>query len=356
MSAETDDIVISDNDGSAGNRLFRAREALGLSPKSVADDLYLPRNYIVWIEEGAYEKLPSMVFCRGYIRSYAKMVGENGEELVALLDNIYGNENIKAPLVSVSKINEQVKVGDPVMKWSTLLFIIVICGAVFWWWKTQYGLAVPFQSAQQGSIAVETADGNELVLPSLDNDLTDLSEQNTQIDTSLENLISGTEIEGVPANSITSNPVNTSESVASDQINQGSGIELDLNLVNQDEAEPLAKLEAIVNSLEPTSEQLQTQQVEAPLAEAVSNDQATNAQLLRIKFSNECWVTIKNARGKTLFNGIKKSGEQISLAGDLPLKVSIGRVNSVSEITFGGKAINLSPLTRNNIANFNLPL
>jgi len=354
MSTETGDVVTSENNGSAGNRLCKAREALGLSSKTVADDLHLPRNYIVWIEEGAYEKLPSMVFCRGYIRSYAKMVGENGEELVALLDNIYGNENIKAPLVSVSKINEQVKVGDPVMKWSTLLFIIVICGAVFWWWKTQYGLAVPFQSAQQDSIAVETADGNELVLSSLDDGLTDLGEQNTQIDTSLENLISGTEIEGVPADSISSNPISTSESVVTDQINQGSGIELDLNLANQETAEPLAKLEAMVNSLEPTAEQIQTQQDEAPAV--ASNDEAIDAKLLHIKFSNECWVTIKNARGKTLFNGIKKSGEQISLAGDLPLKVSIGRVNSVSEITFGGKAVNLSPLTRNNIANFNLPL
>jgi len=354
MSTETGDVVTSENNGSAGNRLCKAREALGLSSKTVADDLHLPRNYIVWIEEGAYEKLPSMVFCRGYIRSYAKMVGENGEELVALLDNIYGNENIKAPLVSVSKINEQVKVGDPVMKWSTLLFIIVICGAVFWWWKTQYGLAVPFQSAQQDSIAVETADGNELVLSSLDDGLTDLGEQNTQIDTSLENLISGTEIEGVPADSINSNPIGASDSVVTDQINQGSGIELDLNLANQEAVEPLAKLEAMVNSLEPTAEQIQTQQDEAPAV--ASNDEAIDAKLLHIKFSNECWVTIKNARGKTLFNGIKKSGEQISLAGDLPLKVSIGRVNSVSEITFGGKAVNLSPLTRNNIANFNLPL
>jgi cytoskeleton protein RodZ len=351
VNIETDEIVIREDNGSPGSRLFKAREALGLSPKSVADDLYLPRNYIVWIEEGAYEKLPSMVFCRGYIRSYAKMVGENGEELVALLDSVYGNENIKAPLMSVSKMDQQVKVGDPVMKWSTLLFIIVICGAVFWWWKTQYGLVVPFQSAQQDSLAVETADGNELVLPSLDSGLEIVSDSYSEPNV---NLVSGVENEDLAGDLISDDHVDSNGAVISDQVNQGTGIELDLNITSQTPVEPLAKLEAMVNSLEPTADQIQAQQSDNVVAG--SNNEANEAQLLRIKFNNECWITIKNARGKTLFNGIKKSGEQISLAGDLPLKVSIGRADSVSEITFGGQAINLSPLTRNNIANFNLPL
>ncbi len=354
MSIETDEIVIREDNGSPGSRLFKAREALGLSPKSVADDLYLPRNYIVWIEEGAYEKLPSMVFCRGYIRSYAKMVGENGEELVALLDSVYGNENIKAPLVSVSKMDQQVKVGDPVMKWSTLLFIIVICGAVFWWWKTQYGLVIPFQSAQQESLAVETADGNELVLPSLDNDLAIIGDAYSEPNLSVDELVSEVDSEGLAVDLLNSDVTDSDEPQLSGQVNQGSGIELDLNISSQTSVEPLAKLEAMVNSLEPTADQLLAQQNNDPAP--VSNSDGAVAQLLRIKFNNECWITIKNASGKTLFNGIKKSGEQISLAGDQPLKVSIGRVDSVSEITFGGQAVNLSPLTRNNIANFNLPL
>jgi cytoskeleton protein RodZ len=354
VSIETDEIVIREDNGSPGSRLFKAREALGLSPKSVADDLYLPRNYIVWIEEGAYEKLPSMVFCRGYIRSYAKMVGENGEELVALLDSVYGNENIKAPLVSVSKMDQQVKVGDPVMKWSTLLFIIVICGAVFWWWKTQYGLVIPFQSAQQESLAVETADGNELVLPSLDNDLAIIGDAYSEPNLSVDELVSEVDSEGLAVDLLNSDVTDSDEPQLSGQVNQGSGIELDLNISSQTSVEPLAKLEAMVNSLEPTADQLLAQQNNDPAP--VSNSDGAVAQLLRIKFNNECWITIKNASGKTLFNGIKKSGEQISLAGDQPLKVSIGRVDSVSEITFGGQAVNLSPLTRNNIANFNLPL
>ncbi|MFT5706683.1 MAG: cytoskeleton protein RodZ [Oceanospirillaceae bacterium] len=345
MSSISDEVLETEDRSSPGSRLQKAREALGISQKSLADDLYLPRNYILWIEEGAYEKLPSMVFCRGYIRAYAKLVNENGEELIELLDNIYGNQNIKAPLMSVSKINEQVKVGDPIMKWSSLLFIIILCGLVFWWWKTQYGLNAPFLSSQE-PIAVETANGNELVLPSLDD--------TAVIETSNEQLlaeVSSNTVDNIQS-SVTSE-LETSNNDQSEIVNNGNGIELALNVVDEKaEAEQLIALEKIVAEIEPEAVTVAAQAVATnELAPAT-----LNAKLLQIAFNNECWVTIKDARGKVLFNGIKKSGQLLSLSGDAPLNVSIGRVDSVSKITFGGAEIDLSDLGRNNIANFKLPL
>jgi cytoskeleton protein RodZ len=341
----SDEAIETENNSSPGSRLKIAREGLGISQKSLADDLYLPRNYIIWIEEGAYEKLPSMVFCRGYIRAYAKLVSENGEELIELLDNIYGSQNVKTTLMPVSKIDEQVKVGDPVMKWSSLLFILILCAAVFWWWKTQYGLNTPFFSSQD-PIAVETADGNELVLPSLDND-TAIETSNDQLSVENSTQLAGTESQLLVA---TAN-VNQTSGVDSSSINNGNGIELSLSVVDEErESQELAELEKVVKELEPEV---------APLSVVTSEktvQESTGVQLLQIAFNNECWITIKDSRGKTLLNGIKKSGQKISLSGDAPLSVSIGRVDSVSKITYGGKTINLSALSRNNIANFKLPL
>lgn len=344
MSSKSDEVLETEDRSSPGSRLQRAREALGISQKSLADDLYLPRNYILWIEEGAYEKLPSMVFCRGYIRAYAKVVNEDGEELIDLLDNIYGNQNIKAPLMPVSKIDEQVKVGDPVMKWSSLLFIIILCGVVFWWWKTQYGLNAPFLTTQE-PIAVESADGNQFVLPSLDD--------SEVIETSNEQLV----IEEAPSviNSQIAEPTLSVGEIAQPVINAdtGNGIELSLNVSESNvEEAPLSELEKAIDTIEPVAAVVEEVEEAPEQPEPVE----PVAQLLFVKFNNECWVTIKDARGKTLFNGIKKSGQEISLSGDLPLNVSIGRVNSVSEITFAGKDINLNSLSRNNIANFKLPL
>ncbi len=344
MSSVSDEVLETEDRSSPGSRLQKAREAMGLSQKSLADDLYLPRNYILWIEEGAYEKLPSMVFCRGYIRAYAKVVNEDGEELIELLDSIYGNQNIKAPLMPVSKIDEQVKVGDPVMKWSSLLFIIVLGGIIFWWWKTQYGLSAPFAASQE-PIAVETANGNELVLPSLDDsEVIETSNDQLAVETPKANTENNATAQVQP---VSNEPV---EIVSG---STGTGIELSLNVSDTPPVVPeLSELEKVVDAIEP-----ETTETPAAVETATQNTpEAVDAKLLQVGFNNECWVTIKDAKGKVLFNGIKKSGQQISLSGDLPLRVSIGRVNSVSKITFGGKEVDLNSLSRNNIANFKLPL
>ena len=356
MSSKSDEVLVTENQGSPGQRLQKAREALGISPKSIADDLYLPRNYILWIEEGDYEKLPSMVFCRGYIRAYAKAVNENGEELIELLDAVYGNHNIKAPLMAVSKIEEQVKVGDPVMKWSSLLFVILLAGAIYWWWQTQYGLNAPFLTSKE-PVAVETANGKQLVLPSLDSGI--------EVETSNSQLVSEpvavvptivvqpTATASQPAAVNTDQAVSVVETQATKVITTGNGIELALNVVDEEaEAQSnseLAELEQVVKTLEPDP-------VVNTAEEPVEVVAAVEVKLLQMSFSNDCWVTIKNGQGKILFNGIKKSGEQLSLSGETPLKVSIGRVNSISSITYGGSSIDLQSISRKNIANFTLPL
>ena len=57
-----------------GARLSTARESLAMSVDQVAKDLNLPPEYIETLEQGSLEGLPSMVFARGYIRAYAKLL------------------------------------------------------------------------------------------------------------------------------------------------------------------------------------------------------------------------------------------------------------------------------------------
>jgi len=352
VSSQSDEVVTTEDSSSPGSRLHKAREALGISQKTLADDLYLPRNYILWIEEGAYDKLPSMVFCRGYIRAYAKAVNENGEELIELLDNIYGKQNVKAPLMSISKIDEQVKVGDPVMKWSSLVFVLILCGLVFWWWDKQYGLTAPFLGSSD-PVAVETVNGDELVLSSLDesSEAAVISSEPSADKVIEDNIKTNTDA-NIEQQAVTEVAVIDEQT---EVMSNGSGIELALNVSDEVESTAeLAELEKVVKALEP--EPLSTTEQTLNAATEETAPASVSIKLLNIQFSNECWVTIKDAHGKTLFNGIKKSGEQLSLSGDTPLKVSIGRVNSVSSLTFGGVNIDLNKLSRNNIANFDLPL
>lgn len=65
-----------------GNALRERRLALGLDEKSMASKLRIRKDQLVAIETGNYERLPGRTYAIGFIRSYARLVGLNAEQLV----------------------------------------------------------------------------------------------------------------------------------------------------------------------------------------------------------------------------------------------------------------------------------
>jgi len=64
-----------------GRQLRRARQHLGLSLRDVHAVTAIPLNCLAALEEGDLAKLPSPVYARGYIRSYAEAVRLDGDHL-----------------------------------------------------------------------------------------------------------------------------------------------------------------------------------------------------------------------------------------------------------------------------------
>jgi hypothetical protein len=65
---------------SFGSCLRRAREKRQLSLKQVAGATKIPRATLELIEAGNLDELPADVFVRGFIRSYARLVGTDEAE------------------------------------------------------------------------------------------------------------------------------------------------------------------------------------------------------------------------------------------------------------------------------------
>lgn len=65
-----------------GPRLRKERERQGLSEKQVADRLQITMHYVGAIESDEYDKLPGIVFARGYIKSYALLLGLDTDDLI----------------------------------------------------------------------------------------------------------------------------------------------------------------------------------------------------------------------------------------------------------------------------------
>jgi len=296
--------------GFPGHLLRQAREEQGLSQKETARDLHLTSKVINAIEEDNFELIPSFVFARGYIRSYARHLGLDGQTLVAEFDLAYGVPNNSAkPMSAIRKGVQQSKPGDTWVKLISIVFVVGLVAASIVWWQSQNG---------------------SQMLPQLSSG-------------AAQELPSDTLVEGLDT----------------DDVN------LDLLLLSTNESE----VDAIVPEAESIieSEEAQVVVVEPvvdPVAEAVTEQAPkevtdavvllpNQAQLVMV-FDKDCWVEIKDANGKMVLSDLYSAGDTIEQVITAPIEVLLGRSSGVATMTFDGRTIDLKPHTRKDIARLTL--
>jgi len=297
----------------AGERLRQAREQLGLSHQAVAERLCLKVSTIRQIEEGSTPADLAPTFLRGYIRSYAKLVHVPEEELATLIGK---QAPINVPRVAsmqgVSLRKSRKKRDGWLMGFTWLIVFVVLGLTCAWWWQNH--------QAQQQEIANMA-----------DQSTAQLNQDNAQgqsIPLSTGEASSQTAAQPVeptntgPTPAQNSVPLNTTPDTAA---NAGAAAQ------NQ--------APAAVSTSQPTAAENPSSTL--PTGDAQASNAATDADAVNMTFKSDCWLQIDDATGKTLFSGIKKGGEKLSLKGKAPYKLKIGAPGAV-EIQYQGKPVDLS--------------
>ena len=310
-----------------GMRLTEARESISLTRDQVASELNLPPEYINILEQGGLDGLPSVVFAKGYIRSYAKLLHLESDELIAEYEQLHGVVSSRGQIRPVGKEHQQVKMSHPLMKLTSWLIVFAILGVSVWWWQTQYGGKVqlpafhdePQSESEEVSPVVKMENGTaQLVLPKFDD--------------KPENETVGAELPEPQADAeAIAEAASEPEYLTDDQIK-----ELQQNL-DSGQAESLSVTE------EPVAIEMPQETVGLNVA-AISAD-----------FVSECWVSIKDADGKTLFNNLRGKGQSVSVSGTPPLNVLIGAADAVGRFSFNGEELDITQYSRKNIVRINLP-
>lgn len=70
-----------------GNTLSRARRARGITLEDVERDTHVSRRYLLALESEDFSIFPAPVYARGFLRTYARYLGLNPEELVRVFPN-----------------------------------------------------------------------------------------------------------------------------------------------------------------------------------------------------------------------------------------------------------------------------
>ncbi|NOH69898.1 cytoskeleton protein RodZ [Vibrio pectenicida] len=345
MSAEQTPLIDEETKVEAGTILKQKREELGLTLEQVASRLRLRRAIIENIESNQFESEQVATFTRGYLRSYARVVGVEESVVLCALDDNGEAQHQEHEMQSFSQKTNQERHDNRIMVLTWGICAVIVSISCVWWWQNQEKTAVELTSVteQEKKIEQELAENNKLDFAAVEPEpLTKTKQEESEIvempledvTTQAATLAVGpkkvfentapailvaepTQVQPVPSN----NPA-TPDSTPTSNVS--------------DTADNLLKVDSEVSS-----------KPEKPTTSIVAN-------LLEMSFRDDCWIQVKDATGKMLATGIKKAGQGIQLTGNPPYKVILGAPENVS-ITLSSEPVDLSGYTSGKVARFTLP-
>ena len=289
-----------------GQLLRNAREQLGWTREQVASRIHLRLTLIAAIEADTYDKHTSHTFIRGYLRAYAKLVGIPEETILAAYDKLGLTPPDNIDMQSFSRRSRQ-QANDSRLKVVTWLVILVLIAlSIAWWWQSTARRSAGDEALAASEMGTEQTMSVASVTPAVD----------------------------------VADPVLP---VASDAVAT--------EVVVSDAA---ATVPAVVAA---TSAALSTEASAAEATQAPAETAATEpgkAPQLKMSFTADCWLDVKDANGKTLFSGLKKANDELVLEGPEPLRFIVGAPMAVN-LEYQGKSFDMSRYNNGRTARFSLP-
>jgi cytoskeleton protein RodZ len=309
-----------------GQILSEAREKASLTVEHIANRLNFKVKLVECIEQDIFNpKLPA-TYNRGYLRSYARLVNVDVSEVLSAYDMLDVAKVQRSEMQSFSNLTEKQAEHSRIM-WLSYIIAAILFGLMIMWW-----LQEPKQGADENvaNEEVVSVPASEVV-----NEAGSTEENNTE-EESIE-LDDGSESIQIPSDIV--------EDTSEDVINQ---VSLDEDISNTDTLET-----QVSTSDEVVSENASNAAPVLAIEESIEENAAIDTAIFT--FSGDCWVNIFDATGERIAWGVKKSGYIMTVIGQAPLKITLGKPE-LADIEFNGEAIDLSEFNAGNIAKFTLPL
>ena len=319
---------------SAGAVLRGAREGAGLSLDAVAQQLKLAPRQVQALEQDDYASLPGRTFVRGFVRNYARYVGLDPDEVVALLPGADVAPSLQRPTITPSSrpMGHMPSAAPPRRTWTRwaipLALVAIVAAAGVYELRRPQGDArkAPPDAAVRAPAPINSVSVGGTTSATLPNPLT--SDTGTA------------PVAGAPpaAPSPTSSATPPGSTPAAPASTAASGTAANAP------AGPSAATPAAAPG------------VGAPdtvSATSGARPLAASDALLVLTFKASSWVQVKDRNGNVLLGETGQAGMTQAVNGALPLDIVIGNANAVTA-TFRGQAVDLAPHVRANVARLSL--
>jgi cytoskeleton protein RodZ len=342
-----------------GAQLAKLRETKGWSIDDVSTRLKIAPHKLRELELGDYSHLPDTTFAIGVVRGYAKMLDVDPMPLTDALRRASGS--IEAHWSPPSSRRAGLPRGPVVMNlgrtprrrpwiWIVALVIVLVAVIAVWrtggesggGWLTRLGMGGP-DAVEHG--AVVSADAAAQV-----------------------GHASGGASAGVPGNaggdasdaSATAQPAPTRTLT---ELPRSATTDASSSADASSAATTAAALTASPAVASPTPATLSAAASPAIVASAQRVDVASTPALangavaVTIKVSQDSWFSVRQRDGKPLFAGLLRAGDERSMQGVAPFRVTAGNRAGIEAIALDGKPV---PSTKygsasGNVARFSLP-
>jgi len=285
-----------------GAQLRFARERAGLSTDEVAAKLKLSVRQISAIEAGDWSALPERTFTRGFMRSYARLVGVNPDTLG--LDRLNAQVGIVSELKptpeGIGTIAHEGEQRASPARWlvPAALVAVLVAGGVYFQW------------------------GQHLGLPSF------------KIGNS------------TPAAGLKSAVAAKAEQQAAEKASASTSAPAPAAVTPPPAAEPAATAStAAAPSATPASAAPSL----APTPSALTL--APGEKRIALAFKGKSWTEVRS-KGEVIFSETAQPGTR-EFAGAAPLSFIVGNASNVT-VTIDGKNFDMTDITRNDVARFRI--
>ena len=372
--------------------LAEARQRLGLSQKEVADKLYLTTSYIKYIDAGEFSSLPKPAFIKGYLRTYARVVGLSGDEIVALYD---AELQIAEPIPEIRGVTEEevgtASITGPVLQTGLIsLAGLALVVTVIWWIVVDPEEETPLSIVQPGVSQPATQDSSiaafDFELPP-EGSTTVQSEQVSQAlvvpdQAGLESQVAMTgtlpaidtvekELAETIAESREVPAIQVTEASIQEAVTEQFSPELSTTAPSS-----LAPSSLAPSSSGPSTGELsigelsigeEARQGVVAVPDSVKFERTTDGtrsfitvdangfDQLELSFTDECWVEIADNQFGLIYNDLNQVNDVLTIYGTAPFKVLLGKATGV-EMIYNGRPFGLEPfISKDRTAKLTVP-
>lgn len=342
-----------------GELLQAARIELGITVDDIARQMNLNVKILTSIEDDDYNDIQSPIFTRGYLRTYARLVDLDENEIIGLFGQFYqkGDPDIK----SISNTTPEISSNDLHVKWMTYFVIAALIALLSVWWINNYQI----QSFVGNEAKNSNNNLNEEVAISA---VTSLEKPAVALkDINLTENMADQQDEAIvelQVNDLNEQPVESVvEEEKQDEPQDDSLNPLEINLEEVLTTEPDSVENITSTSAEAEVEIVEEASiVEEVISEPVKDDDTTvykkvvsspeGSDVMILNIIATSWGEIHDSTKFRLIQDLLNGGEKFKMVGKKPFKLFLGNGYGV-EITLNGETVDFSKhIKSNNTARF----